>query len=265
MNFESRKRPRHLFIPDTQVKPGVNTDHLEACGNYIVDKKPDTVIHIGDHWDMPSLSQYEKKGSKYFHDKSYQADVEAGKEGMERLLRPLWDYNDRMKKNSKKQYWPRMVFCWGNHENRQTRAVHDDPVLDGVMSPKDFEIEKFGWEEYPFLQIVKVDGIIYVHYVCNPNSLKLNPLGGTIENKLKAVGNSFSMGHQQIRQYGTIYNALGQELHGLVCGAFYSHDEEYPGPQGNKQWRGIIMKNEVHKGEYDPCFVSLNYLLREWL
>ena len=35
----------HLIIPDTQVKPGVNTSHLEWCGKYIVDSKPDVIVH----------------------------------------------------------------------------------------------------------------------------------------------------------------------------------------------------------------------------
>ena len=55
-----------LFIPDTQIKNGVNLDHIQALGNYILDKKPDIIVCIGDWWDMPSLSSYEKKGSKYF-------------------------------------------------------------------------------------------------------------------------------------------------------------------------------------------------------
>ena len=52
---------RHIFIPDTQVKTGTPTEHLIAAGNYIASKRPDVIIHAGDHWDMPSLSSYEKK------------------------------------------------------------------------------------------------------------------------------------------------------------------------------------------------------------
>mgnify|MGYP003653980451 CR=1 FL=1 len=45
-----------LVIPDTQVKFGDPMEHLTACGNYIVEKKPDVIVHIGDHWDMKALS-----------------------------------------------------------------------------------------------------------------------------------------------------------------------------------------------------------------
>ena len=44
-----------LLIPDTQVKPGVPLDHLHALSRFIVHRRPDAIVHIGDHWDMPSL------------------------------------------------------------------------------------------------------------------------------------------------------------------------------------------------------------------
>ena len=40
---------RYVVIPDTQVKPGVPTDHLEWAGRYVAEKRPDVVVHLGDH------------------------------------------------------------------------------------------------------------------------------------------------------------------------------------------------------------------------
>ena len=84
-----RKYKRHIFIPDTQVRPGVPTDHIEAAGNYVAEKRPDVVIIAGDWWDLPSLSTYEDRGSAYFHDKTFKADVEAGNEAMRLFLRAV--------------------------------------------------------------------------------------------------------------------------------------------------------------------------------
>jgi hypothetical protein len=53
--------PRRVaVIPDTQLRPGVPLDHLdwEAIHYY----RPDVVVHLGGHWDMGSLSSYEKAG-----------------------------------------------------------------------------------------------------------------------------------------------------------------------------------------------------------
>jgi hypothetical protein len=46
---------RIFVVPDTQVKPDAPIDHLLWAGRYAVDRKPDVVVFIGDHWDMPSL------------------------------------------------------------------------------------------------------------------------------------------------------------------------------------------------------------------
>lgn len=254
----------HLFIPDPQVRPGVNLAHLEALGHFIVDKQPDKIICIGDFADMPSLSSYEKPGSKHLENARYADDIHSAEVGMDLLLNPLREYNARNIRNKKAQYKPKMIMTLGNHEDRISRAINSDPIrLEGVISLGDLPYDD--WEVHPFLDIVEEDGILYSHYFCNPDSLMNNPVGGTIENKLRLIGSSFSMGHQQKRQYGTRYNARGDEMHGLVCGAFYMHDEAYLGPQKNRHyWRGVVMKHEVKDGEYDPMFVSLDYLISKY-
>jgi hypothetical protein len=253
----------HLFIPDTQVKAGNPVDHIRALGKYAVNRKPDVIIMIGDWWDMPSLSTYEDKGSKYFHGQSYRADVDAGNVAMDLFMAPILREIKRLRKNKKKQWNPEFHFFMGNHENRILRAVKSDPVLEGTIGLNDLNLEH--WQVYDYLEIADIDGILYSHYFVNPDSMMGNPVSGTIENKLKLLGQSFSMGHQQKRQYGTRFTAMGRELHGLVCGTFYMHDEDYLGPQKNRQhWRGVVIKHEVKDGEYDPMFVSLNYLLNNW-
>ena len=100
-----------LFISDCQVKPGVDLTYLEAIGQYIVDKKPDVVVNVGDFWDFESLSSYDK-GKLSFEGRRLQDDIEVGKEGMRTLLQPLRDYQDLVDNS----YQPRMVFTLGNHE-----------------------------------------------------------------------------------------------------------------------------------------------------
>ena len=141
----------HFVIPDTQVKPGVPIDHLTAAGNYAVAKQPDVIIHLGDHWDMPSLSAYDR-GTKKAEGRTYQEDIDAGIRGMEAFMRPIWEYNERKKKNKEKQYKPRLVFCLGNHEERIMRHVNANPELYGKCSYKDFRLEEMGWEVHDFLR-----------------------------------------------------------------------------------------------------------------
>ena len=47
--FDTPSTPKTiLFIPDCQVRPDVDTTYLRAIGEYIVDKKPDIIVNIGD-------------------------------------------------------------------------------------------------------------------------------------------------------------------------------------------------------------------------
>lgn len=253
---------RILLIPDTQVKPDVSTDHLEAIGNYIVAKQPEVIVHIGDHWDLPSLSSYDKKGSKQFEGRRVIADIEAGNKAMDLLLKPIREYNLKKRKNKEKQYKPRMVFCMGNHEHRIKRATDADPSLEGLLSFDMLNLK--GWEVYPFLEIVNINDVLFSHYFVNTLSLTKGVLAGTIDNKLQKIGQSFVMGHQQTLQFGTHYLNDGTAHIGLVAGAFYQHHEEYMGAQGNHHWRGAVMLNQVEDGKFDPMFLSLEYLLKKW-
>ena len=49
---------RHLIIPDTQIKPDCPIEHMYWAGRYAVAMKPNVIVHLGDHWDMPSLSLF---------------------------------------------------------------------------------------------------------------------------------------------------------------------------------------------------------------
>jgi hypothetical protein len=254
-----RKTQVHVVIPDTQAKPGVPTDHLSWIGQYIVDEfrdLPIKIIHLGDHADMPSLSMYDK-GKKAMEGRRYVQDIEAANEAWRVLNEPLLQFNLNRKRTKHKPWLPQRFILLGNHEDRINRAVSMDAQLEGVLSTDQLDYARTGWTVSPFLDILWLDGVAYSHYFYNPMSGK--PLGGNVEARLRAIGHSFTMGHQQTLGYGLRFVA-GKSQHGLVAGSCYLHDEDYKGPQGNAHWRGIIVCHEVENGSYDPMFVSLNYL-----
>lgn len=241
----------HLIIPDTQVKPGVPLEHLTWIGQYAADKSPDVIVCLGDFADMPSLSSYDR-GKKQFEGRRYKADVEAAHQAMEMLMTPL----------VKVGYKGRLVLTLGNHENRINRAVEDDSKLDGTISVANLGYEAWGWEVIPFLKVVEIDGLNYSHYFYNPMSGR--PYAGTCITKLKNIGMSFIMGHQQGIDIAMRELANGKKQHGLVCGSCYQHDELYKGPQGNGHYQGIVVLNEVRDGGYDLMQVSLDFLRRKY-
>jgi len=246
---------KHLVIPDVQAKEGVPLDHLDWIGKYIVHKKPDVIVQIGDFADLPSLSSYDK-GKKSFEGRRYKKDIKAAREAMDRLLTPLKEYNKKQKESKHAQYKPRLVLTLGNHEERIERAVNCQAELEGVMSYDDLPYED--WEVHDFLKPVLIDGVMYVHYLSNPFTGK--PYGGSVRNQLSKVQNSFCVGHKQTLEVDVYFNPLGKQTWGIVAGASYLHDEDYKGYQGNAHWRGIIMLNDVKDGVFSPWFIPLDYL-----
>lgn len=239
---------KHIVIPDTQVRADVPTEHLLWAGQYIAEQQPDVVVHLGDHWDLPSLSSYEKLGSKWFEGKRLRADIDAGNQALELLMKGMGDFRPK-----------RMVMLRGNHEDRLTRAINDDPVkLEGLVSFADFNDTKLGWEVVDYQVPIEIDGLAYCHLFYNPSNGR--PYSGAIDTMLRNIGGSFVMGHQQGLRIGRRELANGRTQRGLCAGSFYQHSEEYRGPQAAFEWRGILVLHEVANGNYDLMEVSLGYL-----
>lgn len=255
----------HIVIPDTQVKDGVPLEHLAWIGQYIVDKfageENVTIIHLGDHADMPSLSSYDE-GKVSMEGRLYETDIAAANKGFDILNAPLIEYNTRKRAQGKKQWHPRRIILHGNHEHRIARVLELSKTAKYNVSLEHLNYAEHGWEVVPFLKPIVLDGVTYAHYFYNP--MTGQSYSGMIDTRLKNLGISFTQGHQQLLLYGIRYHANGQPIHGLVAGACYLHDEEYKGAQGNAHWRGIIVKHEVADGAYDPMFVSLNYLCKRY-
>lgn len=225
---------------------------MEHIGKYIARRKPQVVVCIGDFADLPSLSVYDV-GKRKAEGKRYSDDIAAAKAGMRRLMEPI---------KAEKGYKPRLVLTLGNHENRADRASEDDPRLYGTIGVRDLEYEKWGWEVYPFLQQVVIDGIVYVHYL--PTGVKGFPAGSA--SALLTKGHmSVTVGHAQPTDICFKTRADGQRIIGLMCGVAYVHDEDYLPPLLNQVRRQIVVKHEVDGfGGYDPMFVSLDYLRRRY-
>lgn len=250
----------HLVIPDTQVKPGVPTDHLGWIGLYILDRRPDVIVHLGDHWDMPSLSTYDR-GKLAMEGRRLDEDIAAGNDALDLIIGPTRRHNARLR--TLKPYEPDWELLRGNHEDRLRRYIEEHGELDGAVGFDD--LLSPGWRVHDFLKPVFLDGVGYSHFWANPMSGR--PYGGMIETRLRTIGHSFTMGHVQTLQTGVRYvhgpNGPRQQR-GLVAGACYLHDEDYKGPQGNAHWRGVIVKHEVQDGSYDLMEVSLDYLCRKY-
>jgi len=246
---------KHAVIPDTQVKPGVPLEHLRWAGEYIAEKRPDKIIHIGDHWDMPSLSSYDV-GKKSFEGRRYTDDIASGVDGMGILLKPILAEIRRSVANHRKRWTPEFHFFLGNHEYRVVRAIESDRKLEGLIGYEDFGLAG-QWQVHDYLVPKVLDGVAYCHYFTSGVMGKAVTSARALLTKKHM---SCVMGHVQKRDIAYDYTGDGRQITGLFAGAYYQHEEAYLNPQGNIHWKGIWMLHQVENGSFDEMPVSLQYL-----
>jgi hypothetical protein len=250
-----------MWIPDTQCKKDVPLEHLTWIGRYILDKRPDRVVHAGDHWDMPSFSSYDR-GKKSDEGRTYDDDIAAGNRGMDLLMAPVQAHNARKRKNRKAQYNPGWDFLLGNHEARIAREIEENRRFDRTIGYHSFNLAKHGWTVHEFLKPICIGGVYFAHYFYNPKNGR--PYNGAVSTMLKNVGFSFVQGHRQGKELTEMHLTNGEVRRGIIAGSCYQHDEAYLGPQGLNYWRGILMLHELANGNYNLMEVSLDFLREKY-
>lgn len=246
----------HLILPDPHAHPDHNNDRATYAGRLAAELRPDVIIILGDLWDMPSLSSYDK--NKRSHEgRRYSADVDAGLDFQDRF----WQ---EVKKTKKKL--PRRIFLIGNHEQRIERAADINPELYGTISYRDLDLDRYYDTIIDYNGstpgILDVDGVSYAHYFVS--GVLSRPIGGQhpgyslVTKKLQ----SCTQGHTHVYDWNIGTDARGNKVMGLVAGVFQDYNSSYAG-EAQKLWTaGVTIKRHVEDGYYEPEFVSLQTLER---
>lgn len=238
-----------VWIGDSHARPGVSNRRYTWLGKLIVDLKPDVVVDMGDWTDVPSLSSYDgsaltghNRPTKNFEGRRYLDDIAAGVEARDRV-------HVELQKAARKR--PRRLHIGGNHDtDRITRAVNMVPELEGVISKKDQQLDKYGWEDMGFLNAVDVGGFHVQHYFTS--GLLGRPIGGDhlAANILSKNFHSGVQGHTHLFDMAKRTGIDGRKLFAFSCGCFLDPKqvEGYAGP-AQKLWDlGILHMRGVENG-----------------
>jgi 3',5'-cyclic AMP phosphodiesterase CpdA len=248
----------HLVIPDTHAHANHNNDRADWLAKLITDINPDVVIHLGDSADLPSLSGYDK-GKRGFIGRTYRADIDAHLDFQTRLWEPIW---------RRKKKLPRRVFIIGNHEQRIDRALDLSPELVGTIGYKDLALEDWYDTVVPYSGntpgVIKVDGISYAHYFVSGSMGK--PISSQHPGHAIVAKRHISStcGHSHLLNHYVGNDGDGKRIHGLVAGVYQDFDSEWAGDVNKLWWRGVVVKRNVEDGDYNPQFISIEALKREY-
>jgi hypothetical protein len=206
---------------------------------------------------MPSLSLYDK-GRKSFQGRTYSADIAAG-----------LDFNDRLWSTVRaaKRKLPETYFLEGNHEHRIPRAVDMQPELDGAIGLDDLQLKEWYDHFIPYNGrspgTVNIDGINYGHFFVS--GVMGKAIGGIrpAYSILSKRHQSCTAGDLHLLDY-FIDNTIDGKIQGLVAGCYQDYDSDWAGFANHLWWRGVIVKRNVEGGNYDPTFISIDALKKEY-
>jgi hypothetical protein len=248
----------HLIIPDSHATPGQHNKRAEWVGHLINDIKPDVVVHLGDSADMSSLSSYDR-GTKSFQGRNYRADIDSH-----------LDFNDRLwtiVKEAKKKL-PYRVFLVGNHENRISKAINLQPELEGAISLRDLCLDEFYDQVVHYNArspgVTEIDGIHYAHFFVG--GVMGKPIGGA-HPAYSIITKGFvssTAGDLHLLDYRIATGIGGKRIQGLVAGCYQDYDAPWAGESNKLWWRGVVIKRDVSGGLYNPQFISIEALKREY-
>jgi hypothetical protein len=244
----------HLVIPDPHAHPKFSNERADLLAQLIIDLKPDVVVNMGDQWDLDSLSSYDK-GKRSFVGRSYRADIESGVEFSDRMWGPV---------KKRKKRLPERYFLVGNHEQRIDRVLDLSPELEGTVGYDNLMLDDYydhviGYDGGT-PGVVKIDGVNYAHY--GISGVMGRPIGGIhpgyslITKQLE----SFTCGHIHTFDHCVRTNVDGKKINGLCAGVFQDYDSPWAGKINNEWSRGLVIKHEVHDGQYDLEWVSMRRL-----
>ena len=248
----------HLVIPDIHAHPDHHNERATWLSKLIMDIKPDVVVNIGDSADMPSLSSYDK-GKRSFHGRTYARDIGSHLDFQERLWTPL---------RARKKRLPHRVVLIGNHDQRIEKALDLSPELEGTISLTDLALDYFYDTVVPYNgntpATVAVDGVSYAHFFSSGVMGRAvggqHPAASLVTTQLT----SCVSGHLHLADWCVRTNGNGKKIHGLFTGVYQDYVSEWAGEANKLWWRGIVVLHNVEDGNFDPQFISLESIRKEY-
>lgn len=253
-------------IPDSHSKDGVTNFRYQWAARFIYHRKPDVVVQLGDWFDMPSLSSYDK-GRASFEGRRYKLDIKAGnaaiklfEDTLERLA------GEEAARTKKAKYRPKKIALAGNHEERILRAINNQSELIGTIGYHDLAFASNGWDFHDYMVPVVVGGVAFSH--CFGSGVMNKPIGG--ENPaatlIKKKFHTCVAGHSHLRDFAERTDVEGKRIQGLFAGCYLEpgQTESYAGEAQKLWWNGLTYLHDVKDGTFDPEFVGIDRIKRDF-
>lgn len=230
-----------LVISDTHIVPSNPLPNLwKLLGEYCVKTKPDVIVHLGDVADLSSLSWLKAARGPY----TIEQEIDCVREHLEAFSQALLDYNKTRRQMKKAIYKPRKILCLGNHDVRQDNTFIDELFTD------------FGWEVYPYQDIVQIDGVNFSH--CMRKGLS-DVMCTTAQELLENWHGNIVVGHGHHKDYAESYSlATCEQIVALKSPVFNLNEPDWAKQTFFKWSRGFT---EIETSPFNFVWKDIQCLL----
>jgi hypothetical protein len=159
----------------------------------------------------------------------------------------------------------------GNHENRIKKYLALNPRNEGEKYGVSFShlqtdhyFDEYHEYENSGPAIALYDKVAYAHYFTSGNSSTATSGIHHAYTMVNNLGCSATCGHSHKRDMYFKDGGLPHGNIGLVVGCYKGAEEHWAGQANRQWWHGVVVKRELEDGMYEPEFVSLNQIMREY-
>lgn len=213
-----------LVLSDSHISPKYSdVDIWKAIAEFVVQHKPEAIVHLGDVADFDSLAWLKAARGLF----TYEEELDHVAQHLHAFEDILLEDRMTSRKYKKKIYKPRKILCLGNHDVRNGATGIADMFKD------------CGWEVYDYLVPAKVGNISFCHTMVK--GLSDNPCV-TAEELIQNWHGNIVVGHSHVQDYSESFSiATGEKIKAIKCPAFCTAGGDWAVQTRNKWARGFTI------------------------
>ena len=242
------KPVRVTVVGDVHAESNQSLRRFTWLAKHVAETQPDYLVYIGDFLSLDSLSAWDSDKRKLMENRRYFDEIKQGNLALDAV--------------DSVNFYSKVVYVEGNHEDRLTRYVNYVPELDGVMSiRKDLKIDERGYTWVPYRDYWEIGGVHFTHI---PFGKMREISGKDICSKAELVTTtSVVFGHTHELHTSCVHKHGMKHLQQILnVGCFFEKDAAYSEGKMTNYWRGICELDIYSYGRFDLNTVSMGRLQR---
>lgn len=253
-----------LPIGDAHISAEDDLERFKYLSKFIVDKKPDVIVFMGDFLTMDALNFFDKDKRKKLEGKRYKKEIDKGNEALDIIFFDLLELQEKLRQQKLKIYKPEIYFLEGNHSFRVKRYLEIDPTFEGLIGiEQDLKLKERNIKFIPYREYLDLNGIAFTHIPFN----KCKEISGVnITRKISQVlYTSCVFAHVHSMEYESFKRHGQKDLQQILSvGCYFEKHEDYVHGRITEYWKGLVLLDSFKSGRFDIQTFSLETLKRKY-